>query len=187
MNLTDYAWAAGFLDGEGSVSIIRHKPRCGVIKTGKRAGKVRRDPMTYQLIVSAVQINPDPIDRLVSLFAGVKSRVHRTGGKGDYWRWRISSNQALAALELMLPFFVGKTDVVRLAVGFQRYWSMSKSPTRVMAPERRAFAEHNWRECRRLNERYRYLKKSLLDSAEGRVLGWPASAETEQAATGSGG
>ncbi len=180
MNLTDYAWAAGFLDGEGYIGVQRKRPTYGIRKSGPNIGRPRRDATSYQLVVLAVQINPDPIDRLVAIFGGVKTRCRRSGrGKSDYWRWRIGSAAACSALQAMLPFFVGKREVATTCVSFQTFWQASYPATgRSMSPERRAGAAWYHLECQRLNRRYRNVP-------EGRTESLPANAEGLLLAVGS--
>lgn len=167
MSPTDHAWAAGFLDGEGYIGLQRRNPSCGVRRSGPQAGRVRRDGMSWQLIITASQINPAPIQRLVDLYGGVKTLCRRSGrGKSDYWRWRISSNQALTALEWMLPYFVGKADVAKAAVSFQIGWRETKpSIGRSMPLERRQWAMHHHTEIQQLNQRFRRVPTRREESA----------------------
>jgi hypothetical protein len=186
--LTDYAWAAGFLDGEGYIGIMKSRGWTGVRKVGSRAGKLRQDNPSFQFFVYACQNNPAPIDRLVQLFGGVKaSYPHRSGEQRQvpHYRWRIASNEALAALELMLPYFVGKAAVVNHCVSFQRYWTQTKSVGRAMSPERRETARQYYEECRRLNALYR--SSTQRGITEGLLLDWPGTEVPEIVAlTGSG-
>src|SRR5436190_24114884 len=112
MSLTDFAWAAGFLDGEGYISVSKKRASYGIQASGKRVGRPRSCGVAYHLVIVAVQRNPAPIERLVKLFGGAMTMCHRSGrGKSDYWRWRIGGDPAVTALEFMAPFFVGKAQL----------------------------------------------------------------------------
>jgi len=97
----DYAWAAGFVDGEGSIGIYASHH-------------------TYSLTLYVGQKYRKPLDKLATLFGGTpyfnKSKTKNGSG---LWDWKISSTKARDALVAMLPFLVVKRNQALLAIEFQ--------------------------------------------------------------------
>lgn len=177
--LTSFAWAAGFIDGEGYITVMRKNPTYGIRKSGPNVGRPRRDGTTYWLNLVVVNRNPVPLQRLVELFGG--SSVFRVRkDKRGYWHWRLGGDKALSAIELMLPFLVGKREIAAVGVSFQRWYSATKGENgRSMTSERRQLAEQYCAECRRLIRLHR-------DVPEGAVVNRPATAEVLSLVSGSG-
>lgn len=71
---TDIAWAAGFLEGEGSF--------VGTLSNG-------------QITVSAVQVNPEPLLRLHAMFGGHLKPYHTSLGR-PYLRWTINGGKGVS-------------------------------------------------------------------------------------------
>lgn len=80
--LRDLAWAAGFLEGEGSFS-----------RTGRADGT---GPSGER--VTASQNNREPLDRLAALFGGqprfVPNRKNPLSKQPGIWRWEITGPRA---------------------------------------------------------------------------------------------
>ena len=109
MNENLYAWAAGFFDGEGNITISKeHKAR------------------TYQLHLSVSQVGLDPINMLNVLFPG--GRLCKTH-KGTMYTWQANGNAAMAALELMVPYMIQKRNEAYLAIEFQKNRQTKRSQT----------------------------------------------------------
>lgn len=146
----DHAWAAGFLDGEGYITVAKKNPTYGIRKSGPNVGRPRKDGVTYWLNIMAVQRNPAPIDRLIELYGG--SRYYRQRkGKNGYNFWRIGGDAALVALQHMAPFFVGKHQLAATCISFGAWYSATKGENgRSMTDDRRRQAEQYHLECRRL-------------------------------------
>lgn len=102
MNETDLAWAAGFVDGEGCISVP--------VRTRVRN---RRD---YSLALYVGQVDPRPLARLKSYFGGTV--VQRTSwGRGrPIFMWRITGTTAEKALRTLLPYLMVKAEQARLAI-----------------------------------------------------------------------
>jgi len=102
MTQTDIAWAAGFFDGEGCITVP--------VRTRSRN---RRN---YSLALYVGQVDPRPLARLQGYFGGAV--VSRTSwGKGrPIFMWRISGTTAEAALRVLLPFLMVKAEQARLAL-----------------------------------------------------------------------
>lgn len=164
---TDYAWAAGFIDGEGYLCVARKNPTYGVRASGPRVGRPRRDGTSYSLCLTVVNRNPAPMYRLAELFGG--SVITRTrANKSSMYFWRIGHANALSALEAVVPFLIGKKDLATLCISFQQWWGATKGENgRSMTDERRHKAHFYYLECRRLIARYNEsAQKALLTSAD---------------------
>lgn len=105
---TELAWAAGFFDGEGCVSLHLHTKKSG-----------------YQyaaLAVIVVQKDRRPIDYFHALFGAVETiNITRRGPKRRaYWRLVYSGKRAAEVLTALLPYLILKRDVVDVALELQR-------------------------------------------------------------------
>ncbi len=82
ISVIDIAWAAGFLEGEGSFG-------CYGIRTRK----------TPNIRVAASQVQAEPLERLKHLFGGSihHLRAHKEG-QSDYFQWAISSSRAMGVM-----------------------------------------------------------------------------------------
>jgi hypothetical protein len=104
----DKAWAAGFFEGEGTVSIGR-----------------RWTDDTFRLQVSASGVDTAPLRRLQTLWGGslntIKGRArHLT--RREAWVWTLQSRMATRFLSDVGPYFVSDRQIARakLALSFQR-------------------------------------------------------------------
>jgi len=105
MNETDYAWAAGFIDGEGAV---------GIEKTGypMRSGRT-----SFTGRVVATQIVRAPLDKLQQLFGGTIYRVRNQ--YGTYWAWRTRGDGTERCLRAVLPYLMVKRQQVECVLAFK--------------------------------------------------------------------
>ena len=154
---TDLAWAAGFVDGEGYLTVTKkhacwRKPRPASYK-----GRPRLEGTTYYLNITVTNRNPTTIERLVDLFGGRRHETVRVkGNKNNYYRWRLGSDEAFNAITLILPFLVGKRELAEVCISFhQWYRATAVKSGQNMPPERRAQAEFYHQTCRALIRRYR--------------------------------
>lgn len=84
----DLAWAAGFLEGEGSFK------KCG-----------------NTICISAVQVEKYPIDKLIDIFGGGKKGYFRKEIKsngGEYFVWRVYGVSAAEIMILLFPILSPK-------------------------------------------------------------------------------
>jgi len=105
---TDYAWAAGFFDGEGCVSL------------GERT---RRPGQTYPgLSVIVVQKDRRALDQFYAIFNSTEkiSVVTRTHFKRPYYRLSLSGNRAVEVLTAMLPYLTVKREVALVGLALQQ-------------------------------------------------------------------
>lgn len=97
-------WAAGFLDGEGYISVTKAN------MNGNRATP------SYRPEISAAQVHREPLDVLVELFGG---RVLYTNAKsGGHWYWRLYCAKALPVVQRLLPYLVAKRTQAALVLEF---------------------------------------------------------------------
>ena len=105
---TNYAWAAGFMDGEGCILIAK--------------GRTNGTATYYSLQVSASQVDPAPLYRLRGIFGGSVCLTRPgSGNQSPIYRWVISARLAAPALVLMQPYLLVKGREARLAIRYQRY------------------------------------------------------------------
>lgn len=93
------AWAAGFIDGEGCISVQDCTAR----------GASRRQ---FQGFVDVAQTKPAPLDELVRLLGG-RVRPYRE----DFY-WRLYGVSAAAAVRRILPYMIGKRQQAELLLEF---------------------------------------------------------------------
>jgi hypothetical protein len=136
---TDFAWAAGFFDGEGCVHIHRDVHRVDA----RRA--------SYKLHIQVSGRNRDPLDQYARLFGGrVRPFYKRAYPRVPYFEWNAFGQRACEALDLLLPYLVGKKAVATLAVEFQHWYVSTKTQTKAMPAFRKDRAEVYKAECHRL-------------------------------------
>lgn len=101
-----YAWAAGFFDGEGCVHL--------------QCDKTRR---YFCLRVVIAQLDKRPLEKFCAMFGlmeniGVVFRTRR-GVRHPYWRLTISGRTASEVLKKMLPYLSLKREVVECGLELQ--------------------------------------------------------------------
>lgn len=102
---TDLAYAAGFIDGEGSFFSV-----------GKRRadGTVRLRPA-----ISASNCQRAAIDKLVEMFGGSVYCKPQRGTRREIWEWRVTGERARAAALAVLPFLVLKRPQAEIVLAFE--------------------------------------------------------------------
>ena len=114
------AWAAGFIDGDGFITIQNRK---SVVNGKTYSG-------TY-LRVGACQAKQDVLLELQSLFGG-SIRIKNSGpnregyNRKQQWVWTLSTEQASECLKQIIPFMIHKKEVALLALSFQETMSTNK-------------------------------------------------------------
>jgi hypothetical protein len=142
------AWAAGFIDGEGCITIRHARGRY------------------YQVLVTVGQSGPTGkagLDRLSCLFGGSvrQAPARKLGQYLDAWTWGIVSLQADACLRRIRPFLVVKAAEADIALQFRQY--VLNPGSRVTVANRAAQAEL----FRRMREAKNYHKQEGTDGKEG--------------------
>lgn len=117
------AWAAGFIDGDGFITIQN--------RTTKHGDKVYKG---HYLRVGACQASILPLEELQNLFGGSirpkNSGPNREGyNRKPQWIWTLSTAEASEALTQLLPFLLHKKRVALLALEFQSTMGTNKKTT----------------------------------------------------------
>ena len=99
MRDTDAAWAAGFMDGEGTIGVY--------------TGGVKKP---FLRVVAAQSGTDKPLRRMQTLFGGSVNGPYFYEGKKPQWKWTVTGSRAHVALTLMLPFFSIKGSQAALAL-----------------------------------------------------------------------
>ncbi len=102
----DLAWAAGILDGEGSIGIYRRFP-----KQGKRS-------IYYRLSVQMDNTHKLTIKKIQSIMGVGSVRMYPTKGK-DVWRWGGYDANGEKALRMLMPYLVTKKAQAEMALDFR--------------------------------------------------------------------
>ena len=106
------AWAAGFLDGDGFITIQNRNQKInGKIYSGQ------------YLRIGACQASLLPLEELKRLFGGtIRSKNSGPNKEGynrkEQWIWQCSTNSAKEALTQLLPYLIHKKTVACLAIEF---------------------------------------------------------------------
>ena len=112
-----YAYLAGFVDADGSISLVRDK---------YFDKKLNRDRYKYRIKLSVHNCKIEPIEVFKKCFGGGKLRNTRRGkamAEHPNWRecyeWTLWSKQAEDAIRLLLPFLLIKKQQALLALEMQ--------------------------------------------------------------------
>lgn len=105
MNEINYAYFAGFFDGEGCIRICKRK--------GRRYAR-------YQLDIGITSTNLWILQRLKFMFGGsVLIQKASTLTRRTAWAWRINGKLALQFLRLIYPYLYLKKAEAEIAIEFQ--------------------------------------------------------------------
>jgi len=111
MNLTNeqLAYIAGFLEGDGSFQIMRHK--------------VKNKTYAYEYRISGYNTKFEIIQWLVDNVGGHSSEVKTSPRQKKPYHWHIKTIQALKLAEAITPFLVSKKEEVDIFIQFSRFVS----------------------------------------------------------------
>lgn len=139
---TDRAYAAGLVDGEGSIRITSR---------GKNGGVAFRQGQ-YTLMVEMVNTDKQMIEWMVERFGGSVSHFVESveQNRKAKWHWRVSANKALYVLDAVWPYIRTKKRQAKLGRRFQRY---AQYTGRAATPKIQALHERFYQEFRVLNKR----------------------------------
>lgn len=99
----EFAWAAGFFDGEGWVKIQS--------RGGEYVG--------FYLRIGVSQVKREPLEKMQHIFGGnIRVKQEAIGNRKLQYIWTLSTKQAAEALRSMLPYMAHKQDVAELALEF---------------------------------------------------------------------
>lgn len=107
----EYAWAAGFFDGEGSIGIYQRIQ----YHSGKRY-------VGWRLTCRVAGTHRSSIERFAAIagFGAIEKQKRLTGAGKIMWRWHASDSFVIKSLGNMIPYLVIKKDQVELAVEFRK-------------------------------------------------------------------
>jgi len=117
------AWAAGFFDGEGCITIVR-------------AGKGVR----YYLDINVAQADPAPLKIMQALFGG-RLATHGQARNRPVYYWKASTQQAFRALNEMLPYLVVKREQAECAKAFNATFVSGKRADSSVMEQREALCQ----------------------------------------------
>ena len=108
-------WAAGFVDGEGCIQIVRASGTRGLAE----GTPIKR---WYRLNIEVAQIVEKPLLILRDLFGGsVIYWGYKNLSTRPAYRWDINATKAKEALKELLPYLIVKEEEARLAIEFREY------------------------------------------------------------------
>ena len=137
------AYVAGFIDGDGCISVHRSAGR------------------HYGVQVIVVQAGYDVVEQLCRQYNGTLAHVRR--GNRVYWRWVVASHLALRVLQDALPYLIEKHDQAELGIAlikhiavksFLRYQKGKMGTQRTLTEEELAFREEALARMKALNKRH---------------------------------
>lgn len=105
--IADIAWAAGFFDGEG----------CITIHLSRRSSRELRQ--FHQLRTDVVQKSIAPLQKLIEMFGG---GIYQRSS-GALYTWVLTGADAEAFLTAILPYLIVKREQALVAVGFRPAFS----------------------------------------------------------------
>lgn len=109
----DRAYAAGLVDGEGSIRITQR---------GAQGGKAFRTGQ-YTLMVEMTNTSLPMIEWMTEKFGGSVSyyKADQAFNKRERWHWRVAANKALYVLDAIWPYLITKRQQAKFGRRFQRY------------------------------------------------------------------
>lgn len=115
----EVAWAAGFFDGEGYVTIQYGYTKA---KNGKRYHR-------HTLRIGINHVAPEPLYEMQRLFGGSieKQKIESVkGNRQPRHRWVLNCTNAAEALKRMMPYFKNKQQVAELGLELQATMQTNK-------------------------------------------------------------
>lgn len=97
------AWLAGFLDGEGCITILR---------------QARSDYVSYTAAIIVVNTHEPTIRYIQGTFGGKVYHIKGTERARDRWQWQAIGNQAVDLAQQLEPYLVTKKKAAELLALF---------------------------------------------------------------------
>lgn len=115
-----YAWAAGFIDGDGCFCLFRSSPKA---RDGVRS-----------VSISAGNNGIASLEELQSLFGGRVHLSHKTSAGNDHWQWHLSGAQNVReAIVQLLPYLIEKREIAEVVFAYAAM--MKRRGKRAIDPE----------------------------------------------------
>jgi len=127
---TKIAYFAGFMDGEGSISIASNKP----------PKQYTRGSIQHYIFIQISNCNYQVLDYLHSIFGGTLTPGGKTSSGKKVFRLTFNSTLAYKILNLIRPHLVAKKDVASLAIEYQE----KKSAHKGIRPSLEEMDKRNW-------------------------------------------
>ncbi len=151
---TEYAWAAGFIDGEGTITLKRYKSRYATRK------------IHYQPFVSLAQANHDGhyqgVEKLKEIFGGSLSRYKAVPPRKETLAWCVVSRDAVDCLKKIRPYLIVKAKHADLLISYYETAGLRES-YRVTDKEL-AKREKIWSQMRSMNQKGKLHLQRLNES-----------------------
>lgn len=142
----DVAWAAGFFDGEGSISIRKTYSKL------KSQGTTRQ---TYGLYLRVAQVDRSPLDKFTLIFGtGSVNKVRRDDpNRPMYHDWCAAGESAARILARMLPYLTVKRERALLGLEFQQITGRNRIGRGALTDGELDLRRQYWAKMRFLNLR----------------------------------
>ncbi len=102
----ELAWAAGFFDGEGFVSIQKRQTK---YKEKTYVG--------YYLRIGINHVAPEPLQEIHRLFGGTLTFSDKVvGNRKPRWRWQTNCGNAASTLKQLMPYLKNKNKVASIGL-----------------------------------------------------------------------
>jgi hypothetical protein len=140
---TDLAWAAGFIDGEGTITLKRYKSHYTTHK------------IHYQPFVSLGQANYDGhfagVERMKEIFGGSVSKYKAVPPRQEQLTWCVVSRQAVDCLKRIRPYLIVKAKHADLLISYYETAGLRESYR--ITDEELAKREKIWSKMRSMNQK----------------------------------
>jgi hypothetical protein len=155
--LAKVIWAAGFIDGEGSIGVH-------VIRTG-----AYKNPY-HILSLQVDQVDPRPLMVLISLWGGsLVLQPRKSERHAPIYHWTLGNKRAAAACRELLPFLVGKKEQCQLAIRFGELIKGHGSPKGRLGKPNVRLTEDEVRERQEIAAAFTLLNKRGVPRGEGEI------------------
>lgn len=120
------AWAAGFFDGEGFVTIQMRNTKA------KKNNIVEKRYYSYYLRIGINHVAIEPLLEIQRILGGTIRKQSEESVKGKRkprHSWQLSCNQAAEALKKLMPYFKNKHKAAEIGLELQRTMNKNKEKT----------------------------------------------------------
>ncbi|KKL99979.1 hypothetical protein LCGC14_1809020 [marine sediment metagenome] len=120
MKQTDLAWAAGIIDGEGSIHIQKTNYVNKIYPNAKRKVRRERSP-SYTLRLTVRMTDKPTIEKIAKIFEGRCLELKRRTVKNKkVYSWAACGYRTLEILNLIEPYSVTKKNQIKTAYKFMK-------------------------------------------------------------------
>lgn len=137
MKKTDLAWAAGIIDGEGCIGIVKDDRKALNQKNGWNLS-----PM-YKLRISVGMSHKETVEKLHALFRDGRvngQKCYKHPGHKQVYYWVVNADQAWRVIRAVKPYLITKKEQAKVAEKFYNRQRLSggarNKPTPAILRER---------------------------------------------------